>query len=192
MNIYNDVFVYSDKYKNLSNEEIIEIFNQEWDKRINYVLRFNKNKDTTLKLLSNKRYDEYIKLLTDLGIIYPFSEDLLERMQNVCVNFKSLKDHFSDWTTRGKCYSMSVALSLLFDNCNLYKGIVHFPLVNVEHQWLEHDNKVYDTTLHLVFPKEYYYGIYKPSDIKKLTQDEIEQIMNNPLNIIRKKEQKNK
>jgi len=193
MHIYKDVFVYNSKYEKLSNEEIIQKFNKTWDKRIKFILMFEKEKDATLKLLLNKRYDEYIKLLTDIGIISHFSEQLLKEMGNVYVDSKSLSEHFEDSTTRGRCYSMSTGLSLLFDDCVLNKGIVNFPLISVEHQWLEHDDKVYDTTLHLVFPKDYYYNIYTPKDVKKLTEEEIEKIKRNPLNRIEKRDkEKNK
>ena len=184
MDIYKDVFVYSNKYEKLSNSEILDKFNSEWDKRIKYVLKFTKNKETTLKFLLNKRYDEYIKLLTDIGIVSYFPEHLLKQMETVYVGYKSLKDHFAEWTTRGKCYSMSVALSLLFDNCILNKGIISFPLVSIEHQWLEYEGKVYDTTLQLIFPKEYYYDIYSPKEVKELTEEEIEKTKRDVLNNI--------
>ena len=62
MNIYKDVFVYNDKYKNMSNEQIINKFDKLWNKRIKLILQFTKNeeKEAVLKILKNKRYDEYI------------------------------------------------------------------------------------------------------------------------------------
>lgn len=184
MDIHKEVFVYSNKYENLTNYEILTKFNNVWEKRIKHVLRFTKNKETTLKFLLNKRYEEYIRLLTDIGIIIEFPEHLLKRMEEVRVNYKTLKEHFMDDTTRGKCYSMSVALSTLFDEFTLNKGTINLPLVSVEHQWLEHDNKVYDTTMHLIFPKDYYYNIYMPNNVRKLTQEEIDEIKNDILNNI--------
>lgn len=191
MNIYKDVFVYNDKYKNMSNEQIINKFDKLWNKRIKLILQFTKNeeKEAVLKILKNKRYDEYIKLLTELKIIFPFPEDLLNKMDEIQVLFKTLKEHYIDSTTRGYCFIMSTALSLLFDDSYvLNRGIINLPLISIEHQWLEHNDKVYDTTLHLIFPKEYYYSIYKPSNLHQLTEEEIEKIKRDPFNGIKKKE----
>ena len=188
MNIYKDIFVYNDRYNNMTPEQVINKFNKQWNKRIKLILQFTKSDelDSVLKILKNKRYDEYIKLLTDLKIIIPFPEDLLNKMDEIKVLFKTLKEHYIDSTTRGYCFIMSTALSLIFDNSYiLNRGIINLPLISTEHQWLEYDNKVYDTTLHLIFPKEYYYSIYTPSNIHQLTEEEIEKIKNNPFNGIK-------
>jgi len=189
MNIYKDVFFLNKKHKNMTNEEIIDNFNKVWDKRINLILKFKKEeqKASIYKLLKNKKYDEYIKLLTELKIIVPFSEELLDEMNNIQVLGKSLKEHYNDYTTRGNCFSMSVALSMIFKNeFVLNRGIINLPLISVDHQWLEYDNKVYDTTFHLIFPKEYYYDIYSPNNVHRLTTDEIENIKNDIFNGIKK------
>ena len=57
MNIYKDVFAYSSKYERSSDEEIIKKFNKVWDKRIRFVLMFEKEKDAALKLLQEKRIE---------------------------------------------------------------------------------------------------------------------------------------
>lgn len=138
-------------------------------------------------MLKNKRYDEYIKLLTDLKIITPFSEELLNEMNKVVVLGKTLKDHFIDNTTRGRCFAMSTALSLIFnENYVLNRGIINLPLISIEHQWLEYDGKVYDTTFHLIFPKDYYYNMHTPKNVHQLTNEEIENIKNDILNRIKK------
>lgn len=189
INLYKDVFSLNKKHKYMSNEEIIDNFNKVWCKRINLILKFDKaeQKESIYKLLKNKKYQEYIKLLTDLKIIVPFPKELLDEMDNIQVLGNSLKEHYNNYTTRGNCFSMSVALSMFFQNgFVLNRGIVNLPLISIEHQWLEYNNKVYDTTFHLIFPKEYYYNIYFPNNIHSLTTDEIESIKNNPFNGIKK------
>ena len=137
------------------------------------------DKAATLNILNNKRYEEYIKFLADIGIVIPFTGELMEQMDNVTVADKSLAQHFNDYTTRGRCKSMSVALSTIFEkNVVIKSGILHMPLIEFFHQWLEYDGKAYDTTMHLIFPIDYYYNIYTPENVHQLTNDEIEKIKN--------------
>jgi len=182
MNIHKDVFTYNkNDLKKAQTKEIIKKFNSVWDKRIRLVMALTKknHKTATLKLLNNKRYEEYIKLLIDIGIVVPFSNELMAKMQNVLVGDKSLSKHFDDYTTRGLCKSMSVALSTIFEEDFVIKNaILHMPLIEFFHQWLEYDGKVYDTTMHLIFPIDYYYSIYNPKNINQLTAEEIEKIKN--------------
>ena len=80
MNIYKDVFTYKKNDLNkVTTEEIIKKFNSVWDKRIKLVMTLTKKNDeaATLNLLNNKRYEEYIKLLTDIGIVVPFNSELM-------------------------------------------------------------------------------------------------------------------
>lgn len=182
MNIHKDVFTYNkNDLKKVTTEEIIKKFNSVWDKRIKLVMTITKKNDkaATLNLLNNKRYEEYIKLLTDIGIVVPFNKELMDQMGSVTVGDKSLAQHFEDYTTRGRCKSMSVALSTIFDESTIIKsGTLHMPLIEFFHQWLEYDGKVYDTTMHLIFPIDYYYNIYTPENVHQLTNDEIEKIKN--------------
>lgn len=156
MNIYKDVFTYNKKdLKKLNSEEIIKKFNRTWYKRIKLIMKLTKKnyKNATLNLLYNKKYEEYIKLLTDLGIVIPFTNELLKKMENVTVGDKTLMQHFIDYTTRGLCESMSVALSTVFEEETVIKsGTLHMPIIEIFHQWLEYNGKVYDTTMHLIFP----------------------------------------
>jgi len=88
MNIHKDVFTYNkNDLKKAQTKEIIKKFNSVWDKRIRLVMALTKknHKTATLKLLNNKRYEEYIKLLIDIGIVVPFSNELMAKMQNVLV-----------------------------------------------------------------------------------------------------------
>lgn len=182
MNIYKDVFTYNKKdLKKLNSEEIIKKFNRTWYKRIKLIMKLTKKnyKNATLNLLYNKKYEEYIKLLTDLGIVIPFTNELLKKMENVTVGDKTLMQHFINYTTRGLCESMSVALSTVFEEETVIKsGTLHMPIIEIFHQWLEYNGKVYDTTMHLIFPIDYYYDIYTPKNIHQLTNDEIESIKN--------------
>lgn len=182
MNIHKDVFTYNkNDLKKVTTEEIIKKFNSVWDKRIKLVMTITKKNDkaATLNLLNNKRYEEYIKLLTDIGIVVPFNKELMDQMGSVTVGDKSLAQHFEDYTTRGRCKSMSVALSTIFDESAIIKsGTLHMPLIEFFHQWLEYDGKVYDTITHLIFPIDYYYNIYTPENVHQLTNDEIEKIKN--------------
>ena len=182
MNIYKDVFTYKKNDLNkITTEEIIKKFNSVWDKRIKLVMTLTKKNDeaATLNLLNNKRYEEYIKLLTDIGIVVPFNSEIMEQMENVNVGDKSLAQHFDDYTTRGRCKSMSVALSTIFEEGTIIKnGTLHMPLIEFFHQWLEYEGKVYDTTMHLIFPIDYYYNIYAPENVHQLTNEEIEKIKN--------------
>lgn len=182
MNIHKDVFTYNkNDLKKVTTEEIIKKFNSVWDKRIKLVMTLTKKNDktATLNLLNNKRYEEYIKLLRDIGIVVPFNKELMDQMESITVGDKSLVQHFEDHTTRGRCKSMSVALSTIFDESAIIKsGTLHMPLIEFFHQWLEYDGKVYDTTMHLIFPIDYYYNIYTPENVHQLTNDEIEKIKN--------------
>lgn len=182
MNIHKDVFTYNkNDLKKVTTEEIIKKFNSIWDKRIKLVMALTKKNDkaATLNLLNNKRYEEYIKLLTDIGIVVPFNSELMEQMESVTVGDKSLAQHFNDYTTRGCCKSMSVGLSTIFkENAVIKNGTLHMPLIEFFHQWLEYEEKVYDTTMHLIFPIDYYYNIYTPENVHQLTNDEIEKIKN--------------
>lgn len=190
MNIYKDVFVFDKKYENMSNEEIIIKFNKIWDRRMNLILKLTKTNDkqATYNLLNNKKHDEYIKLLQDLKIITPFPIELLNKMEEISILEKNLKQHFEDYTTRAYCFSMSVALSLIFENNYVInRGTICLPLINFEHQWLEHNNKVYDTTMNLIFPKDHYYQIYSPYNIQQLTEEEIDTIKNDIFKQIKKK-----
>lgn len=100
-------------------------------------------------------------------------------MENVTVGDKTLMQHFIDYTTRGLCESMSVALSAVFEEETVIKsGTLHMPIIEIFHQWLEYNGKVYDTTMHLIFPIDYYYDIYTPKNIHQLNNDEIESIKN--------------
>ena len=174
--------------KNASHSEIIKKFNIIWDKKIKLVMMLTKKNDkkAVFSLLENKRYEEYINLLVNIGIVTSFSDKLLDEMENVLVGDISLKQHFKEYTTRGRCKAMSVALSTLFgNNAVLKNGTIHVPLIEFFHQWLEYDGKVYDTTLHLIFPVDYYYAIYSPVDVHQLTDEEIEKIKNNILNRIK-------
>ena len=184
MNIYKDVFSYNkNDLKNINTEEIIRKFNVVWDKRIKLVMTLTKksNKTATLNLLNNKRHEEYIKLLIDIGIVVPFPAELMKSMENVIVDDKNLAQHFNDYTTRGRCKTMSVALSTLFEEGFIIKNAtLHTPLIEFYHQWLEHDGKVYDTTKQRVFPINYYYDIYKRENIHELTIEEIEKIKHDP------------
>lgn len=182
MNVNKDVFTYNkNDLKKVNTEEIIKKFNSVWDKRIKLVMTLTKKNDkaATLNILNNKRYEEYIKFLADIGIVIPFTGELMEQMDNVTVADKSLAQHFNDYTTRGRCKSMSVALSTIFEkNVVIKSGILHMPLIEFFHQWLEYDGKAYDTTMHLIFPIDYYYNIYTPENVHQLTNDEIEKIKN--------------
>ena len=186
MNIHKDIFTYNkNDFKKVPAEEIIKKFNSVWDKRIKLVMTLTKKNDktATLNLLNNKRYEEYIKLLTDIGIVVPFTSELMEQMENVTVCDKSLAQHFNDYTTRGRCKSMSVALSTIFEESAVIKsGTLHMPLIEFFHQWLEHEGKVYATTMHLIFPIDYYYDIYTPENVHQLTNEEIEKIKNDIYN----------
>ena len=188
MNLYKTVFSYNRKqYKDATNERVINDFNSKWDKRINQIIkRTNENeKNATYKILKNKRYEEYIELLRELKIVIPFPQELLNEMNRVYISGKSLEDHFKDWTTRGECYSMSVALSTLFSGqFVINKAQLKKPLITFEHQWLEHDGYVYDTTFHLIFPREVYYSLYCPENIHTLTNEEIDKIKRNIFNRI--------
>ncbi len=188
MNLYKSVFSYDRKrYKDATNEQIIFDFNNMWDKRIIQIIkRTNENeKDATYKILENKRYEEYIELLKELKIVIPFPQELLDQMSRVYVSGKSLSNHFKDWTTRSECHSMSVALSTLFsDQFTIKKAKIRKPFITFEHQWLEYNNNVFDTTFHLIFPKDVYYSLYCPENIHILTNEEIDKIKNNIFNRI--------
>ena len=188
MNLYSTVFSYDRKcYKDKTNEQVINDFNNKWNKRVSQIIkRSNESeKEAIYKFLENKRYEEYIELLKELKIVIPFQQELLNEMNRVYVLGKSLEDHFKDWTTRSECYSMSVALSTLFsDQFIINKAQLKMPLTTFEHQWLEHNGYVYDTTFHLVFPKEVYYDLYCPEDIHTLTNEEIDKIKNDIFNNI--------
>ncbi len=59
-----------------------------------------------------------------------------------------------------------------------FKGTLNLPLDSFESFWLEDKEKVFDITLGLVFPKEIYYNLYNPSDIKSLViDDDLKQIV---------------
>lgn len=168
------------KLKGNNNEQIIERFNNAWNKKIDKVLKKceENERESLLRYLNNQRHEEYIELLCNLGIIINFPDDLLTKMKDVYVNYESLYDHFFNGTTRGMCYSMSTALSLVILNSNLIKGTINIPLISFEHQWLEYNDKVYDTTFKKIFPKKIYYDIFKPTNINKLTPDDIDNIKN--------------
>lgn len=182
MDLNKVVFSYKKYYDVATNEQIINYFNKKWDKIISQIMKKTKEKEkiSTYKFLENKRYEEYIELLKKLKIVIPFPQELLNQMDKVFVMGTSLKNHFEHWTTRGKCYSMSVALSqIFFDKFIINRGKLQKPLITFEHQWLEYDGNVYDTTFHLIFPKEIYYNLYYPKNIHTLTNEEIDEIKNN-------------
>lgn len=182
MDIYKDVFTYKkNKIKQKNGDELIKKFNKIWDKRIKFVMALTKknDKNATLNLLNNKRYEEYLKLLVDIGIVTSFDDALMKKMEKVMVVGKTLAQHFKDYTTRGYCESMSVALSTIFEKeFTIKNATLHTPLIKFYHQWLECEGKVYDTTKHLIFPIDYYYDIYMPENIHKLTNEEIDKIKN--------------
>ena len=63
MDIYIDVFSYKkNKIKQKNGDELIKKFNKIWDKRIKFVMALTKknDKNATLNLLNNKRYEEYL------------------------------------------------------------------------------------------------------------------------------------
>lgn len=188
MNLHKTVFSYDRKqYKDATNEQVINDFNSKWNMKISQIInRINENeKNSMCRILENKRYEEYIELLKELKIVIPFPPELLNQMKSVYVSGKSLADHFKEWTTRGECHSMSVALSTLFlDQFIINKAQLKMPLITFEHQWLEYNGYVYDTTFHLIFPREIYYSLYCPENVHTLTNEEIDKIKNDIFNKI--------
>lgn len=184
MDIYKQVFDTSRIDNSQNSEKLICQFKKKWDSRIKYVITFTKDneKESVMKLLLDQKDTEYIELLKKLNIVTEFPDSLLSTMKCIYVGKKSLYQHFLDYSTRGHCVSMSTALLFAFpSDVNLYKGIIQTPLLNFQHQWLEHNDKIYDTTRHLVFPIKYYYEIFNPLNVKSVTLDEIEQIKTKPL-----------
>lgn len=108
--------------------------------------------------------DSNFKCIYDFGIknglIMPFDESFMEPMKfiNISVIHCSLYDYFKRGDNIGFCLEACEYLSEMFDEYEIYKGVL--PAIkgtersmNGEHAWLISDGIIYDTSLLLAIDK---------------------------------------
>jgi len=108
--------------------------------------------------------DEKFKKTYDFGIknglIERFDENFMEQMKYIYISFIdcSLYDYFKNGDNIGFCLDACNHLSEMFDEYEIYKGIL--PAIkgskrspNGEHAWLISDGIIYDTSLLLAIDK---------------------------------------
>lgn len=107
--------------------------------------------------LNNSEFKEFIDVMFILNEVCFFDETLLKKMKNFkLTDNMSMYDFFANGLNSGHCGFTSILLSLLFDDCsivfgeNIYiNGTENSP--NGEHAWIKVNNKIYDTSLGLIF-----------------------------------------
>lgn len=107
------------------------------------------------------------------GNIRGFSVEFYAKSNKIVLNDKGKTVYEMLINSNNKCYVTSFILTLLFDEFALAKGKVLFRGVanqpieeHMKHGWLEVDDEVYDTTLHLIFKKTVYYELFDVKEVE--------------------------
>lgn len=107
--------------------------------------------------LKDQKFKEAYDFGIKKGLIEHFDESFIKQMKDIHINFIncSLYDYFENEDNIGFCLEACNHLSEMFDEYEIYKGIL--PAIkgtkrspNGEHAWLISDGIIYDTSLLLV------------------------------------------
>ena len=107
--------------------------------------------------LNNLEFRNFIDIMTKLNKVDFFDELLLKKMKTFkLTDNMTMYDFFVHGLNSGYCGFTVLLLSLMFDDCSIVfgkndyiKGTENSP--NGEHAWLKVNDKIYDTSLGLVF-----------------------------------------
>ena len=141
-----------------------------------------------LDSLKKKLYFSKLKLLYSKGVaegkIVPFDEDFYRSMSNtyfasipVSMHIKYLRPK----TGPGKCYDRSLYMFFCFDDALLVRGDklnleLMYGKENAGHGWIEIGDYVYDPTMLMRFDRDFYYKMFSPTNVSKVTKEEYESV----------------
>jgi len=129
--------------------------------------------------LTNQQFKKAYDFGIYKGLIRPFDEKFMEQMKDIHISFIdcSLYDYFKKGDNIGFCLDACHHLSKMFDEYEIYKGIL--PAIkgtkrsaNGEHAWLISDGLIYDTSLLLIIDGSLseYLGYNPEGLVKKKTK----------------------
>lgn len=141
--------------------------------------------------LKKEIYLNKLQVLTTKGIkegkIVPFDDEFYNKMSHVYFNCIPISMHIKYLRPTmgpGKCYDRSLYMFFCFDDSLLVRGDikvleVKYGKKQAGHGWIEIGDYVYDPTTLMRYEKEYYYQLYKISNVQKTSKEEYNKINNN-------------
>lgn len=141
--------------------------------------------------LKKEIYLNKLQTLTTKGIkegkIVPFDDEFYNKMSHVYFNCIPISMHIKYLRPTmgpGKCYDRSLYMFFCFDDSLLVRGDikvleVKYGKKQAGHGWIEIGDYVYDPTTLMRYEKEYYYQLYKISNVQKTSKEEYNKINNN-------------
>lgn len=136
-----------------------------------------------MKLL-NKLYFMKLNILFDYGmqhgLIVPFSDFFYEKLNRTIMNTIPVGldiKYLKPMVRPGKCYDRSLKMFFAMDDSELVRGSLEYfriqgDEVGENHGWVEKDGCVYDPTWLARFDKDFYYKIFKVTDVNKCNHEE--------------------
>ena len=112
------------------------------------------------------------------GLVVPFDEEYYNELNKTIVSYIPVDldiKYLKPKVRPGKCYDRSLKMFYAMNNSELVRGSLEYFRVQgddegINHGWVERDGYVYDPTFKLRFVKDYYYKIFKVTDVDKVTQ----------------------
>jgi hypothetical protein len=129
--------------------------------------------------LRKKLYFDKLNVLFDIGLrdgkIVPLDDGIIDKMNDTiiaCLPVSIWIKHAKDLFAQGTCYDRSLYMFLALDDAILVRGDnkdleYNYGPGHEGHGWIELGDYVYEPSLGYRFDKDYYYKLYKCSNLRK-------------------------